>query len=165
MRGLLTFWNLLGLAFFSLGALVYWQGQGGQAPSALPLPSEENSGASSLPMILYLPNPPQGLLRETRTLELAPGDTPENKVLATWAEALQAPKPRALYQLDKLLVVDLPADFALGLDASQEALRLYSLAYTLLSTFPQAQEVRFLVEGEPKPGLAHLDLNLPFRLP
>ncbi|ULR39859.1 GerMN domain-containing protein [Thermus sp. NEB1569] len=165
MRRLLTFWNLLGLVLFTLGALVYWQSQGWRASSALPLPSEEASAASSLPMILYLPNPPQGLLKETRTLELAPGDTPENKVLAAWAEALQAPKPRALYRLGNLFVVDLPADFALGLDASQEALRLYSLAYTLLSTFPQAQEVRFLVEGEPKPGLAHLDLSQPFRLP
>ncbi|MFN3368866.1 MAG: GerMN domain-containing protein [Thermus sp.] len=62
-------------------------------------------------------------------------------------------------------MVDLPADFAQGLDASQEALRLYSLAYTLLSTFPQAQEVRFLVEGEPRPGLAHLDLSRPIQLP
>ncbi|ETN88459.1 GerMN domain-containing protein [Thermus sp. NMX2.A1] len=165
MRRLLTFWNLLGLVLFTLGALVYWQSQGWRASSALPLPSEETSAANSLPVILYLPNPPQGLLKETRTLELAPGDTPENKVLAAWAEALQAPKPRALYRLGKLFVVDLPADFALGLDASQEALRLYSLAYTLLSTFPQAQEVRFLVEGEPKPGLAHLDLSQPFRLP
>ncbi|MFM9420579.1 MULTISPECIES: GerMN domain-containing protein [Thermus] len=165
MRRLLTFWNLLGLVLFTLGALVYWQSQGWRASSALPLPSEEASAASSLPVLLYLPNPPQGLLKETRTLELAPGDTPENKVLAAWAEALQAPKPRALYRLGELFVVDLPADFALGLDASQEALRLYSLAYTLLSTFPQAQEVRFLVEGEPKPGLAHLDLSQPFRLP
>lgn len=165
MRRLLTFWNLLGLVLFTLGALVYWQSQGWRASSALPLPSEEASAASSLPVLLYLPNPPQGLLKETRTLELAPGDTPENKVLAAWAEALQAPKPRALYRLGNLFVVDLPADFALGLDASQEALRLYSLAYTLLSTFPQAQEVRFLVEGEPKPGLAHLDLSQPFRLP
>ncbi|ADW21986.1 conserved hypothetical protein [Thermus scotoductus SA-01] len=161
----MTFWNLLGLVLFTLGALVYWQSQGWRASSALPLPSEEASAASSLPVLLYLPNPPQGLLKETRTLELAPGDTPENKVLAAWAEALQAPKPRALYRLGELFVVDLPADFALGLDASQEALRLYSLAYTLLSTFPQAQEVRFLVEGEPKPGLAHLDLSQPFRLP
>ncbi|MFN4072004.1 MAG: GerMN domain-containing protein [Thermus sp.] len=165
MRRLLTPFNLLGLAFFGLGALVYWQGQGGQAPSALPLPSEETPAANTLPMILYLPNPPQGLLKETRTLELAPGDTPESKVLATWAQALKAPKPRGLYRLDRLLVVDLPADFAQGLDASQEALRLYSLAYTLLSTFPQAQEVRFLVEGEPRPGLAHLDLSRPIQLP
>uniref|UniRef100_A0A7V3ZZP0 Spore gernimation protein n=1 Tax=Thermus tengchongensis TaxID=1214928 RepID=A0A7V3ZZP0_9DEIN len=165
MRRLLTFWNLLGLVFFALGAMVYWRSPGPQGSSALPLPSEETQAASSLPMILYLPNPPQGLLKETRTLELAPGDTPENKILAAWAEALGAPKPRALYRLGKLLVVDLPADFALGLDASQEALRLYSLAYTLLSTFPQAQEVRFLVEGEPKPGLAHLDLSQPYRLP
>ncbi|WP_105317860.1 GerMN domain-containing protein [Thermus tenuipuniceus] len=165
MRRLLTFWNLLGLAVFALGAMVYWQSPGYPVSSALPLPSEETLAASSLPTILYLPNPPQGLRKETRTLELAPGDTPESKILATWAETLQAPKPRALYRLGKLFVVDLPGDFALGLDASQEALRLYSLAYTLLSTFPQAQEVRFLVEGEPKPGLAHLDLSQPFRLP
>ncbi|MFN4070786.1 MAG: GerMN domain-containing protein [Thermus caldifontis] len=165
MRRLLTFWNLLGLTFFALGAVVYWQVPGHPASSALPLPSEETLAARSLPTILYLPNPPQGLLKETRTLELAPGDTPESKVLITWAEALGAPKPRALYRMAQVFVVDLPADFALGLDASQEALRLYSLAYTLLSTFPQAQEVRFLVEGEPKPGLAHLDLSQPYRLP
>ncbi|WP_038056951.1 GerMN domain-containing protein [Thermus amyloliquefaciens] len=165
MRRLLTFWNLLGLAFFVLGAMVYWQSSGPQASSALPLPSEEAQAASSLPAILYLPNPPQGLLKETRTLELGPGDTPESKVLATWAEALGAPRPRALYRMAGRLVVDLPADFVRGLDASQEALRLYSLAYTLLATFPQAEEVRFLVEGEPKPGLAHLDLSQPYRLP
>lgn len=165
MRRPLTFWNLLGLAVFALGALVYWQSPGRQASTALPLPSEETPAASSLPTILYLPNPPQGLRKETRTLELAPGDTPENKVLAAWAEALKAPKPRALYRMAQVFVVDLPADFLLGLDASQEALRLYSLAYTLLTTFPQAQEVRFLVEGEPKPGLAHLDLSQPYRLP
>ncbi|WP_114311549.1 GerMN domain-containing protein [Thermus caldifontis] len=165
MRRLLTFWNLLGLAVFALGTLVYWQSPGRQASTALPLPSEETLAARSLPTILYLPNPPQGLRKETRTLELAPGDTPENKVLAAWAEALGAPKPRALYRMAQVFVVDLPADFALGLDATQEALRLYSLAYTLLSTFPQAQEVRFLVEGEPKPGLAHLDLSQPYRLP
>lgn len=85
--------------------------------------------------------------------------------MALWAEALSAPVPKALFRRGKELVVDLPEGFAQGLDAPGEVYRLYSLAYTLLATFPQAEEVRFLVEGTPQPGLAHLDLQKPFRLP
>lgn len=62
-------------------------------------------------------------------------------------------------------MVDLPEDFVRGLDAEGEVYRLYSLAYTLLATFPEGSEVRFLVEGQPSPGLAHLDLEVPVRLP
>ena len=47
----------------------------------------------------------------------------------------------------------------------REVYRVYSLAYTLLATFPEGSEVRFLVEGQPSPGLAHLDLEVPVRLP
>lgn len=162
---LFSLWNFLGLIFFALGALVYWQSQGWHSPSALPLPTDPTTGPGELTMILYRPNPPQGLQKETLTLPLGPGEAPLSKVLAVWAEATKAPRPKALYQWDGLLVTDLPADFAQGLDVSGETLRLYSLAYTLLATFPQAQEVRFLVEGEPKPGLTHLDLSQPFRLP
>lgn len=164
MRKALTFWNLLGLLVFLLGALLYWQSRGGSNAQALSLPSEE---AKPLPLTLTLfrPNPPQGFLKETRTLELGPGEEPERVVLKTWSEALAAPLPTALYRLEKQLVVDLPPDFVQGLDATEEVFRLYSLAYTLLATFPPAEEVRFLVEGEPKPGLAHLDLSQPIHLP
>ena len=62
-------------------------------------------------------------------------------------------------------MVDLPEDFVRGLDAEGEVYRLYSLAYTLLATFPEGSEVRFLVDGQPSPGLAHLDLEVPVRLP
>ncbi len=62
-------------------------------------------------------------------------------------------------------MVDLPQDFAQGLDAPLEVFRLYSLVYTLLASFPGAKEVRFLVEGKPSPGLAHLDLSQPYTLP
>lgn len=164
MRKALTFWNLLGLAVFLLGALVYWQSQGGPEAQALSLPSEETN-PRQLPLTLFRPSPPQGFLRETRILELNPGEEPQELALRAWSEALAAPLPKALYRLERRLVVDLPADFAQGLDASQEVFRLYSLAYTLLATFPPAEEVRFLVEGEGRVGLAHLDLRQPIRLP
>lgn len=165
MRRILTPWNLLGLLAFLLGALVFWQTRGGQTPSALPLPPGEEVSPDRLVLTLYRPNPPQGFLREPLALELEPGETREGRALAAWAEALGAPAPRGLYRVGGRLVVDLPADFARGLDATQEAFRLYSLAYTLLATFPQAEEVRFLVEGEARVGLAHLDLRQPVRLP
>lgn len=164
MRKALTLWNLFGLAVFLLGAFLYWQSQGGPNPQALSLPSEE-AKPQLLALTLFRPNPPQGFLKETRTLELAPGEEPEEVVLKAWSEALAAPPPKALYRLEKRLVVDLPPEFAQGLDATEEVFRLYSLAYTLLATFPPAEEVRFLVEGEPKPGLVHLDLSQPIRLP
>ncbi|MGC8877201.1 GerMN domain-containing protein [Thermus sp.] len=164
MRRFLTPWNLLGLLVFLLGSLAYWRAQGGPSAPILPLPAEEKQ-ASSLTLVLYRPNPPQGFLKETLTLELGPGETPEAKALGVWAEALKAPRPRALFRVGKTLVVDLPQDFAQGLDAGGEAYRLYSLAYTLLASFPGAKEVRFLVEGKPSPGLAHLDLSQPYALP
>lgn len=161
----LSLWNLLGLTLFLLGALALWRSQGGQAPAALPLPSEENPAPNRLSLQLYRPTPPQGFVKEVQDAELSPGETPEGKALALWAEALSAPVPKALFRRGKELVVDLPEGFAQGLDAPGEVYRLYSLAYTLLATFPQAEEVRFLVEGTPQPGLAHLDLQKPFRLP
>lgn len=165
MRKALTPWNLLGLFLFLVGILAYWQGQGGGSPHALPLPQGEATSPNRLPLVLYRPDPPKGFLKETLSLDLAPGETPEGKALGTWAEAVGAPAPKALYRLGQGLVVDLPGDFARGLDATGETFRLYSLAYTLLATFAPAEEVRFLVEGEAKPGLAHLDLSQPIRLP
>ncbi|GAB5601779.1 GerMN domain-containing protein [Thermus sp. FJN-A] len=165
MRRVLTLWNLLGLFLFLLGALAFWQGQGHQAAGALPLPSGEPAAPNQLALTLYRPNPPQGFLKEVRNLELAPGETAEAKALDVWAEALGAPVPKALFRQGKRLVVDLPGDFVQGLDATQEVYRLYSLAYTLLATFPEGEEVLFLVEGQPSPGLAHLDLRQPIRLP
>ncbi|SDE96751.1 Sporulation and spore germination [Thermus arciformis] len=164
MKRFLTLWNLLGLGVFLLGSLVYWEAGKGPAAHALPLPAEEQK-TPSLSLVLYRPNPPQGFLKETLALELGPGETPEAKALTAWAEALKAPKPKALFQAKGAWVVDLPQDFAQGLDAALEVYRLYSLVYTLLSTFPEAKEVRFLVEGRPSPGLAHLDLSLPYTLP
>lgn len=164
MKRLFTFWNLLGLLVFLLGVLTYLSlGQRGSSPLALPLPAQE-ADKNALTLVLYRPNPPQGFLKETQTLELNPGETPGEKALTAWAEATGAPRPRALFIQEKRLVVDLPKDFALGLDATLEAFRLYSLAYTLLATF-QGEEVLFLVEGKPSPGLAHLDLSEPIRLP
>ncbi|GAA5334686.1 MULTISPECIES: GerMN domain-containing protein [Thermus] len=165
MRGLFTFWNVLGLLIFALGAFVYWKSAGKEATGALPLPSEGEAKANALVLVLHRPDPPRGFLKETETLTLAPGESPEGRALAAWAEATQSPRPRALFRTGKTLVVDLPANFAQGLDATGEAFRLYSLAYTLLATFPEAEEVRFLVEGKPTPGLAHLDLQKPIRLP
>ncbi|TBH21808.1 GerMN domain-containing protein [Thermus thermamylovorans] len=165
MRRILTFWNLLGLLTFLLGALVFWQTRGGQTPGALPLPPGEEASPDRLALTLYRPDPPRGFLRESLLLDLEPGETRESRALAAWAEALGAPVPRGLYRVGGRLVVDLPKDFVQGLDATQEAFRLYSLAYTLLATFPQGEEVRFLVEGEPRVGLAHLDLREPVRRP
>ncbi len=164
MRGLLTFWNLFGFLVFLLGAGFYLKSQKNPGPAALPIPAEE-AVKGTLALVLLRPNPPEGFLKETRTLELAPGETPGGKALDLWSEAALAPRPKALFFQEKRLVVDLPQDFALGLDATLEAFRLYSLAYTLLSTFPQAKEVLFLVEGRPSAGLAHLDLSKPIRLP
>ncbi|APD10241.1 MULTISPECIES: GerMN domain-containing protein [Thermus] len=165
MRGFLTFWNVLGLLAFSLGAFVYWKSTGKETTGALPLPSESEARANTLTLVLHRPDPPQGFVKEAETLSLAPGESPEGRALAAWAEATQSPRPRALFRLGQALVVDLPGNFAQGLDATGEVFRLYSLAYTLLATFPEAEEVRFLVEGKPTPGLAHLDLQKPIRLP
>lgn len=160
----LSLWNLLGLALFLLGALAFWRSQGagprGLAPPLGGNPSPQPAFPAALPA-----HPPQGFVKEVQDAELSPGETPEGKALALWAEALSAPVPKALFRRGKELVVDLPEGFAQGLDAPGEVYRLYSLAYTLLATFPQAEEVRFLVEGTPQPGLAHLDLQKPFRLP
>lgn len=164
MRGLFTFWNLFGLIVFLLGGAFYLKGQEKTGPAALPIPAEE-AAQNTLALVLLRPNPPEGFLKETRTLELGPGETPGGKALELWSEAASAPKPKVLFFQGKRLWVDLPQNFALGLDATLEAFRLYSLAYTLLSTFPQAEEVRFLVEGRPSAGLAHLDLSKPIRLP
>ncbi|WP_353513185.1 GerMN domain-containing protein [Thermus sp. LT1-2-5] len=165
MRGLFTFWNVFGLLVFLLGAFVYWKSAGSEAPGALPLPAEGEAKPNTLVLVLYRPDPPQGFLKENHTLTLGPGESPEGRALAAWAEATQSPAPKSLFRLEKALVVDLPAGFAQGLDATEEAFRLYSLAYTLLATFPGAEEVRFLLEGKPSPGLAHLDLAKPIRLP
>ncbi|GAA6755170.1 spore gernimation protein [Thermus sp. 2.9] len=164
MRGLFTFWNVFGLLVFVLGAFVYWKSAGNEAPGALSLPSPGEAKPETLVLVLYRPDPPRGFLKESQTLTLGPGESPEGRALAVWAEATQSPAPKALFRLEKALVVDLPAGFAQGLDAMEEAFRLYSLAYTLLTTFG-AEEVRFLVEGKPSPGLAHLDLTKPIRLP
>ncbi len=159
----MTFWNLFGLLAFLAGSLLYAQSQGERTPLALPLPAEEAS-KDALTLVLYRPSPPQGFLKESLTLDLGPGETPGGAALSAWAQAVGAPRPLALFFKERRLVVDLPPGFALGLDATLEAFRLYSLAYTLLATF-QAEEVRFLVEGKPSAGLAHLDLSRPIRLP
>lgn len=165
MRRALTPWNLLGLLVFLLGLWAFWQGQANPSTSALPLLPQEAPQPRALPLTLYRPDPPRGLLKENRTVEIAPGEAPEAAVIQLWAQAAGAPPPLGVYWLGKTLVVDLPANFAQGLDASGETLRTYSLAYTLLATFPKAEEVRFLVAGRPSPGLAHLDLQKPIRLP
>lgn len=108
MRKALTPWNLLGLFLFLVGILAYWQGQGGGSPHALPLPQGEATSPNRLPLVLYRPDPPKGFLKETLSLDLAPGETPEGKALGTWAEAVGAPAPKALYRLGQGLVVDLP---------------------------------------------------------
>ena len=51
------------------------------------------------------------------------------------------------------------------LDRERLLQALEEKAAELLATFPEGSEVRFLVEGQPSPGLAHLDLEVPVRLP
>ncbi|WP_038046649.1 GerMN domain-containing protein [Thermus caliditerrae] len=165
MRRVLTPWNLLGAFLFLLGALVFWQSGSRPGAGALPLPSAEPAAPNQLALSLYRPDPPRGFVKEALTLTLGPGETPEGKALEAWSQALNAPPPQSLYRQGKRLVVDLPATFVQGLDATGEAYRLYSLAYTLLSALPEVEEVHFLVEGRPSPGLAHLDLQKPIRLP
>lgn len=164
MRAFLTFWNLFGLILFLLGLWLYGASQAPEGPKALPLPAEE-ARPTALALVLHRPDPPQGFRKETLTQELPPGADPHQAALKAWSEALSAPSPKAIFPVGKTLVVDLPKDFLKGLSVGEEAYRVYSLAYTLLATFPQYEAVRFLAEGEPVPGLAHLDLREPIRLP
>lgn len=164
MRTFLSFWNLFGLGFFLLGLWFYGASQTPKGPRALPLPAEE-ARPTALSLVLHRPDPPQGFRKETLTQELPPGTDPHLAALKAWSEALSAPSPKAIFPVENVLVVDLPRDFLRGLSVGEEVYRLYSLAYTLLSTFPQYEAVRFLAEGEPVPGLAHLDLREPIRLP
>ncbi|BFH88046.1 GerMN domain-containing protein [Thermus thermophilus] len=136
-----------------------------QPPKALPLPADEAAREEKLTLNLYRPDPPRGFLREPVVLEVGLGENPYEKALLAWAQATGSPTPLGLFAAEGRLVVDLPKDFVRGLDAEGEVYRLYSLAYTLLATFPEGSEVRFLVEGQPSPGLAHLDLEVPVRLP
>ncbi|BCZ94357.1 hypothetical protein TthAK1_09740 [Thermus thermophilus] len=165
MRKYLSVYNLLGLLVFALGLFVYWQSPVPNPPKALPLPADEAAREEKLTLNLYRPDPPQGFLREPVVLEVGLGENPYEKALLAWAQATGSPTPLGLFAAEGRLVVDLPEDFARGLDAEGEVYRLYSLAYTLLATFPEGSEVRFLVEGQPSPGLAHLDLEVPVRLP
>ncbi|WP_337845117.1 GerMN domain-containing protein [Thermus sp.] len=164
MRALLTSWNLLGLALFLLGLWLFQASQAPQGPKALPLPAEE-AQPTTLSLVLHRPDPPQGFRKETLAQELPPGSDPLQAALKAWSEALSAPSPKAVFPVGKTLVVDLPQDFLKGLSVAEEVYRLYSLAYTLLATFPQYEAARFLAEGKPAPGLAHLDLREPVRLP
>ncbi len=164
MRRFLSLWNLLGGALFLLGLWAYLATASPRGAKALPLPAGEEEQAQTLVLNLERPSP-QGFLGEKLNLELKPGEDPYARALKAWAEALKAPSPLGLFRYGKVFVVDLPQGFAQGLDAEGEALRVYSLAYTLLRTFPEAEAVRFLVEGAPSPGLAHLDLSEPIRLP
>lgn len=165
-KALLTPWNLLGLLLFLLGLFLFLTL--GQAPRpntpGLALPGEEG-GPKTLSLNLYRPTPPQGFRQEAQTLKLPLGENPYGAALKAWAEALGVDPPLGAFPVGKTLVVDLPKTLFRGVDSETEAYRLYSLAYTLLSSFPGFSEVRFLVEGEAGPGVGHLDLREGFKLP
>lgn len=63
MKRFLTLWNLLGVAVFLLGSLVYWEAGKGPSAPILPLPAEEKR-ASSLALVLYRPTPPRASSRK-----------------------------------------------------------------------------------------------------
>ena len=143
MRKYLSVYNLLGLLVFALGLFVYWQSPVPNPPKALPLPADEAAREEKLTLNLYRPDPPRGFLREPVVLEVGLGENPYEKALLAWAQATGSPTPLGLFAAEGRLVVDLPEDFVRGLDAEGEVYRLYSLAYTLLATFPEGSEVRF----------------------
>ncbi len=163
---LLTPFNLAGVFLFLLGLFLFLTlgkpPQGGNPGLALP---GEEAEPRAMVLNLYRPNPPQGFTQERLELSLPLGGSPYLEAARAWAEALGAEAPLGVFPVGPSLAVDLPRGFFQGLDSEAEAYRLHSLAYTLLATFPNFREVRFLVEGEAGPGTGHLDLRLGYKLP
>ncbi len=114
-----------------------------------------------------------GLLAEKRRVQLKPG---ASRLLAAFEELAKGPEvagaaplwpqgtpPPRVFSGAGTVYIDLdPAYARLPLGVRAESLLLYGLANTALAN-SDADEVRILVGGTPRPVLVHLSLIEPFR--
>lgn len=165
MRRWVSVWNGLGMAVFLLGLVFYLRSGQQPPPRPLPLPASlEAQAPRSFGVNLYLPNPPQGFLKKAKEVQLALGEEAYQKALELWLEETGTFLSLQVFRQGDEFVVNLqtpPRD----LDIEGEVFLVYGLAYTLLYSFPEGTGVRFLVDGAPSLGFAHLDLSKPIALP
>ncbi|MER3536676.1 MAG: spore gernimation protein [Thermus sp.] len=165
MRRWLSTWNLLGALVFLLGALFYLRSGQETLSKPLPLPPAlEARAPKRVAVNLYLPTPPQGFMKKMEEVQLALGEEAYQKALELWLKETGKTLSLQVFRRGEGFVVNLqtpPRD----LDVEGEVFLLYGLAYTLLYTFPEGKSVRFLVDGQPSLGFAHLDLSEPISLP
>ncbi len=176
MKRYLSWINLAGAALFLVGGLVFYLG------SRLPRERLENPpqivvGAEKAPervrVALYFAKPDgSGFVLERREVALSPGEDRINRALAELAKGPTRdgapvippgePPPRA-FETESVIYIDLPGRYRqLGFGVRGETLLLYGLANTALAN-SNAQEVRFLVDGQPQVALKHLSLADPIR--
>jgi len=165
VRRWLSVWNLLGALVFLLGAVFYVRTGQEALSRPLPLPASLEAQAPRRIFVnLYLPNPPQGFLKKTEEVQLALGEEAYQKALELWMKEAKTPLSLQVFRQGEGFVVNLESP-PKNLDAQGEVFLVYGLAYTLLYTFPEGKSVRFLVDGAPALGFAHLDLSEPITLP
>ncbi|MGQ9510545.1 MAG: GerMN domain-containing protein [Thermaceae bacterium] len=163
MRAWLSLWNVVGAFVFLLGSVVYVRSGEEASPKPLPLPASLEAQAPRKVVVhLHLPKPPEGFVPKAEELTLALGEDPYQKALEVWLQRTQTPLSLKVFRTPEGFVVDL-LDPPRSLDIEGEVYLIYGLAYTLLNSFPEGKEVRFLVDGAPSLGFGHLDLSKPIR--
>jgi hypothetical protein len=148
------------------------------APTAAPVvtPAEQatliaanDTDNSLVPQVHSLPLPAdpgsraRAILGKLLDLYAAPGAAhPVGGGAASVAQVYLLPAPGAKNIEDQLAIVDLTGTFAASHPAGleTESLTVLSICATLHANLPNVTEVRFLVDGQPRPTLAgHADLT------
>jgi Sporulation and spore germination len=145
-----------------------------QAPEVAPaeqatLVAANDLDNSLIPQMHSLPLPAdpgaraRAVLGKLLDLYAAPDSThPVPGGAASVAQVFLLPAPAAKASRDQLAVVNLTGTFAAGHPSGleTESLTVLSICATIRANLPNVSEVRFLIDGQPRPTLAgHADLT------
>jgi spore germination protein GerM len=170
----LSLFNLLGVLLLAGGIYLFSKSDILQVTQAINLPADLEKYQGPKTFNLYYANEKgDDFVLETRTLNLTIEDYPYNVALTELLKGPQQPGGFPLlpvgtavptvYVREDTAFVDLPEPYArLNLGTSGETMLIFGVVNTLLGSFGELKQVKFLLKGKDVLSLGHLALKEPF---
>jgi spore germination protein GerM len=170
----LSLFNLLGVAVLVGAIYLFSKSDILQVTQAINLPADLEKYQGPKTFNLYFANEKgDNFVQETRTINLTLEDYPYNAATSELLKGPQQPGGFALlpvgtaaptvYVREGTAYVDLPEAYSkLNLGISGETMLIFGMVNTLLGSFSELKQVKFLIKGKDVISLGHLALLEPF---
>ena len=170
----LSMFNLLGILALAGAVYLFSKSDILQVTQHINLPTDLDKYQGPKTYNLYYANENgDNFVLETRTINLTVEDYPYNVALTELLKGPQQPGGFALlpvgtatptvYVREGTAYVDLPESYTkLNLGTSGETMLIFGMVNTLLGSFSELKQVKFLIKGKDIVSLGHLALLEPF---